>query len=133
MQHSQRATQFNGRPRAARGAAIGLFAATYGVVVSGCYLTTQATYFLRDQARARPIARVVPDATEEERRLFEIVEAARRYGEETLGLRSTGNYTRYIRTAQTHLVNVVSAAGELSFERYTWWFPVVGRDRKSVV
>lgn len=106
---------------------VGILAAISTLVLNGCYVTIQGYHFLLDQALARPVDRLRVAATDEEERLFALVDAARTFAAEDLGLAVSQNYTRYRRTNKPYVVDVVSAAGELSFDRYYWWFPVVGR------
>ncbi len=43
-----------------------------------------------------------------------------------LGLKDTANYTKYVETDRTYLVDVVSAVRADSFKRYQRWYPIVG-------
>lgn len=49
-----------------------------------------------------------------------------RFAVGSVGLRANGNYTRYKPLDRDHLVDVVSASGELSFDPYLWRYPVLG-------
>lgn len=99
------------------------------LALSSCYVAGQGYHFLRNQARARSIesATVQSSITPEEEALFTRIESVRTYAQEEIGLAATDSYTTYIRTEREHLVDVVSAAGTLSFKRKEWWFPIVGR------
>lgn len=97
-------------------------------VLGSCYVTTQGYHLARQQAAARPIDRLDRSGLpESERRLLEEAERIRRFAVEELGLTDSGAYTVYYRSPRDHLVDVVSAAGEFSFERREWWFPFMGR------
>ena len=99
------------------------------VTLSSCYVTTQGYHLVAQQLNARSVERWEGDdtITEEEADLFRRVEAIREYAHATLELAAGRNYTTYLRIEGDHLVDVVSAAGELSFERKEWWFPFFGR------
>ena len=97
--------------------------------LSSCYVTTQGYHLVAQQLSARPVERwkVDEDLTGEEAELFRRVEEIREYAHSTLELTAGRNYTTYLRVEGDYLVDVVSAAGELSFERKEWWFPFFGR------
>jgi predicted aminopeptidase len=104
------------------------------ILLSGCYVAGQGYHLVRNQIRARPIERIVSrsdagsgDLTPDELQLFNRAEAIRRYAREEIGLSASENYQTYVKTDHVHLVDVVSAARPLSFERKEWWFPIVGR------
>jgi len=44
-----------------------------------------------------------------------------------LGLRETNNYTSIVTLDSDRLVTVVSACAELSFDRYLWSYPIIGK------
>ena len=97
------------------------------VLLSSCYVTGQRYHLVSQQISARPVERVLrTDATPEERVLFQRVEEIRDFAETRLGLAVGEAYTVYYRTGRDHLVDVVSAAGEFSFERREWHFPFFG-------
>ena len=99
------------------------------VLLGSCYVSQQGAHFLslqlsaRDPDRLRERGRITPS----EVALVELVADIRAFGQDRLGLKLDRNYTRLIQTDRSHVVDVVSAAGELTFERKTWWFPIVGR------
>ncbi|MCG8481608.1 MAG: aminopeptidase [Spirochaetales bacterium] len=99
------------------------------LALSSCYVTTQGYHLVAQQLSARPVERweAEDDFTEGEAELFRRVEEIREYARSTLELDAGRNYTTYLRVDGDHLVDVVSAAGELSFERKEWWFPFFGR------
>lgn len=102
---------------------LGIGAATF--VLTGCYVISQGTQFLSYQLRARSLERTEaqwPEYTA----LFAKTERIRRFGEDSLGLEMSKNYTTFVELDREYLVAVVSAARPTSFERKSWWFPVVG-------
>lgn len=99
------------------------------MLLGSCYVSQQGAHFLAHQLSARD-----PDTLRErgqiapaEVELVALVADIRQFGRDRLDLTIGNNYTRLIQTDRSHVADVVSAAGELSFERKTWWFPVVGR------
>lgn len=98
------------------------------VLLSSCYLPRQGYHLIAQQVATRPISSIAEeDQTRKERELFSEITAIRRFAAEELGLTVGDSYTTYYRTDRDHLVDVVSAAREFSFERKEWWFPVFGR------
>ena len=67
------------------------------------------------------------DASEEDRLFVRRAEDIRRFAMEDLGLKESKNYTRYVKLDRDYLAAVVSASAKDSFDRFEWWFPVVGR------
>ncbi|MFW5827774.1 MAG: aminopeptidase [Alkalispirochaeta sp.] len=83
---------------------------------------------MAQQVAATPIAGIPEEEqTLRERELFAEVEEIRAFAAQELGLALGDSYTTYYRTDRDHLVDVVSAAREFSFERKEWWFPIFGR------
>lgn len=97
-------------------------------LLSSCYVTTQGYHLASDLVSARSVERYRRSdrVTEAEESFFQRVDAIRGFGAETLGLDMGRAFTTYIATDRDFLVSVVSAAGELSFVRKEWWFPIVG-------
>ncbi len=110
-----------------------LAACLAGCASSGCatpgYLAKQGRYLLADSIGARSVECLLASpATDGETRAFlERAVSIRRFAAERLGLRANRNYTRYKELGRDHLVDVVSAAGELSLEPYLWRYPFLGR------
>ena len=98
-------------------------------LLSGCYVTKEASAFLALQSRARPVKKLLadPKLPEGQRDLLERVEAIRSFAIGSLGLRDTKNYTSLVELDADRLATVVQACAELSFDRYLWNYPVVGR------
>ena len=70
------------------------------------------------------------DETKEamEDRLFaQRVADIRRFAMTELGLKENKNYTRYVQLDRDYLAAVVSASEKDSFNRFEWWFPIVGK------
>jgi predicted aminopeptidase len=88
---------------------------------SGCYTLQQGAYLFGYLARAVPLEKL-KDEDEFVRRVNNI----RDFAMNDLGLRMSRNYTKYVHLDRDYLAAVVSACAPLSFERHTWWFPVVG-------
>ncbi|MFM7201939.1 MAG: aminopeptidase [Myxococcota bacterium] len=99
-------------------------------LIPGCsvgYLATQGYYQGKllsggidvEDALARED---VSAATKDQLRLIQEI---RRYGEETLGMTPTRNYTRVNLEWREQIFNV-SGSRELKFEPFMWWFPIVG-------
>ncbi|TVR90068.1 MAG: aminopeptidase [Spirochaetaceae bacterium] len=95
---------------------------------SGCYLATQAGYFLGDQMTARPVHRVDADprTAAETRDFLALVRDILDFAEQEIGLDRSSNFTRYIATERTSVAYVVSATREFSFQTYRRRFPFVG-------
>jgi predicted aminopeptidase len=95
----------------------------------GCYLSRAAYEEARILAKRKPIDRVVADSTTpvEERDKLRLVQAARLFARDSLGLTPKETFTRYSRLDRDTLVLVVSASFPDRLARKTWWFPIVGR------
>ena len=80
-------------------------------------------------ARRKPIARIVADpATDPEtRRKLVVVQDARVFARDSLGLEAGNSYTLFTRVNSDTLAMVLSAAHKDRFQAHTWWFPIVGR------
>jgi predicted aminopeptidase len=100
-------------------------------LLSGCYTLKQGSAMLGYLGRAVPLEDLLEDTGTEEagkNRLFaEQVADIRRFAMETLGLKESKNYTRYVELDRDYLAAVVSASAKDSFTTYEWWFPVVGK------
>lgn len=103
--------------------------------LSSCYLLSQGATLLSHQRQAEPVGRILGqgsmnngDALLPETTIFlKEVERVRRFAIDTLGLVDSGNYTSFVPTDREYLADVVNAVQPLSFERYEWWWPFVGR------
>jgi predicted aminopeptidase len=95
----------------------------------GRYLLRAGYEEARILLRRQPIAellsdRATPPALRDRLRL---VEAARRFAVDSLGLEAGESFTTYARLDRDTLVLVLSAAWRDRLEAYRWWFPLVGR------
>ena len=79
--------------------------------------------------RAIPLEKLAQEegVSDEELRFVQRVEDIRRFAMQELGLKESKNYTRYVELDRDYLAAVVSACAKDSFNRYEWWFPVVGK------
>jgi predicted aminopeptidase len=96
---------------------------------TACYLTRGAWEEARILSRRRPIDSIIanPRTDALTRAKLEVVEGARRFARDSLGLRAGDSFTTYSRIDHDTLVLVLSAAYRDRLEPYTWWFPIVGR------
>jgi predicted aminopeptidase len=95
--------------------------------LNSCYVTTQGYHLVSQQLSSRRIDSLpAAGITPAEQRLFDEVAGIRRFAVEEIGLEATDSYTTFYRTERDHLVDVVSAAREFSFDRKLWWFPFFG-------
>ncbi|HET7585500.1 MAG TPA: aminopeptidase [Gemmatimonadaceae bacterium] len=80
-------------------------------------------------AGRRPIHELVQDSTVPApvRHKLQLVLDARRYAIDALDMRGGDSFTTYTALERDTLVLVLSAAYRDRLERYSWWFPVVGR------
>lgn len=68
------------------------------------------------------------DATDAETRAkLQLVLAARAFAHDSVGLRTGSSFTMYSKLRRDTLVLVLSGAYRDRLQRYTWWFPIVGR------
>lgn len=106
----------------------GIVALALPFLLSSCYVTTQGYHLASDLVSARSVERYRRSdrVTAAEEEFFQRVDAIREFGADVLGLRMGRAFTTYIATDREFLVSVVSAAGELNFDRKEWWFPIVG-------
>ncbi len=106
------------------------FAGFAGICLfSSCYLTTQVSRYITIVAGAKPADRLLADPGTDgpTRKLLETALAARSYAIDTIGLRNTKNYRSLAKVDAEHLVTVVQACAELSFDRHLWAYPFVGK------
>jgi predicted aminopeptidase len=116
-----------------RRAVLAVALATVGTVVllspTACYLTRGAWEEARILSRRRPIPAIIADpATKDATRAkLQVVEGARRFAHDSLGLKTGDSFTTYSHVDHDTLVLVLSAAYRDRLVPYTWWFPIVGR------
>ena len=96
---------------------------------TACYLSRGAWEEARILSRRKPIATMLADPRTPApvRAKLTIVEAARQFAHDSLGLKTGDSFTTYSYVESDTLVLVLSAAYRDRLEPYTWWFPVVGR------
>ena len=96
---------------------------------TGRYLLRAAWEEGKILARRHPITEVIADPSTDAavRAKLELVLRARAFAEDSMDLRTGDSFTAFTRLERDTLVLVLSAAPRDNLERYTWWFPVVGR------
>ena len=101
----------------------------FGALLSSCYVTAQGAHYLSLRAKAVPAAAALadPQTSPQVRLLLQRVADVRSFATSALGLRDTRNYTSIVALDSDRLVTVVSACAELSFDRYLWWYPLIGK------
>ena len=79
--------------------------------------------------RREPIERLLgdPGIAAPRRQKLELVLEVRRFAAEGLGLSVGGAYGTVSRVDGSALVHVVTVARRDRLERYTWWYPIIGR------
>ncbi|TVR02285.1 MAG: hypothetical protein EA403_09305 [Spirochaetaceae bacterium] len=99
------------------------------VAMDGYYLMREGAYLVSLLIRARSTERMRVQASLDPRTfsLFDRAVSIRAFAENELGLATDRNFTRYIPIDRDYLVTVVSAAGQVSFNRYYWNYPLFGR------
>ena len=109
--------------------ALTLLIAIISVSPTGHYLARAAWEEARILARRRPIPELVndPELPATLRAKLQLVLAARRFAVDSVHLNAGASFTTYSPLDRDTLVLVASAAYPDRLERYTWWFPVVGR------
>ncbi|OGP83719.1 MAG: hypothetical protein A2Y95_03420 [Deltaproteobacteria bacterium RBG_13_65_10] len=68
-----------------------------------------------------------PALTSREKSLILLVQEAKRFGEEQIGLTRTDNFDTYVKLDRPAVSWTVTAAPQTRLESYQWWFPIVGR------
>ena len=99
------------------------------LVPVGRYLARAAWAEAGILSRRRPIARLVADPSTDAatRAKLELVQAARTFAVESLGLKAGESFTSYSTVPSDTLVLVLSGAYRDRLKAYSWWFPIVGR------
>jgi predicted aminopeptidase len=107
----------------------GLAVAYLVLAPTGRYIARAAWEEAKILVRRRPIPELVEDnrTPESVRAKLRLVLAARGFAEDSVGLRAGDSFTTYSRLDRDTLVLVLSGAYRDRLERYTWWFPIVGR------
>jgi Predicted aminopeptidase len=99
------------------------------ITLSSCYVTSQGTRYLSIRSKAEGMDKALADPATSgaERALILRAKDARAFALAELGLKETRNYTSIVRLDADRLATVVQACAELSFDRYLWSYPVVGK------
>jgi predicted aminopeptidase len=97
-------------------------------VLNGCYYMQAARGQLQVMRKREPIAEVLaaPDTPPALAARLSIVEEARQFSIEVLGLPDNGSYRSYADVERDYVVWNVFAAPEFSLEAKVWCFPVAG-------
>jgi predicted aminopeptidase len=101
-----------------------IFVILFIIFFSGCYTLKQGTTLLGYLGKAIPLEELAK--SDEDAAFAGRVADIRRFAMEELGLKSSKNYTRYVKLDRDYLAAVVSACAADSFTRHEWNFPVVG-------
>jgi predicted aminopeptidase len=115
------------------GLTLGIAAAVVLVLLlifpTGRYLLRAAGEESLILAARRSITHVINDkATDAEtRQKLKLVLDARAFAHDSIGLRTGSSFTMYSKLRRDTLVLVLSGAYRDRLQRYTWWFPIVGR------
>ncbi len=88
----------------------------------------QGTHLLADRLQAVPVEKILDsdNLTLDEEMFFSRIASVNKFAADTLGLRQSKNYSKYIRTDSSYLAAVVSGAGAFSTTPYLWKFPFIG-------
>lgn len=95
---------------------------------STVYLAQNAIGQMSLLNKREPIADILarPETSAETKHKLKLVEAARNFSVDQLGLKKTKNYTTFVQLEDDYVTTVVSAAPKDRLEHYQWWFPIVG-------
>ena len=96
---------------------------------TACYLSRGAWEEAKILSRRKPIPAMIADprTSPEVKAKLTVVEAARKFARDSLGLSTGESFTTYSHVEHDTLVLVLSAAYRDRLVPYTWWFPIVGR------
>jgi len=96
---------------------------------AGRYLLRAAWEEALILAARRSITHVIRDKStdDETRAKLQLVLAARAFAHDSIALRTGSSFTMYSKLRRDTLVLVLSGAYRDRLQRYTWWFPIVGR------
>ena len=110
--------------------AIGIFLL---ILLSGCSTAAYVTRLGFGQAKVLLFSRsneavfTDPSISQETKDRIKFVLEVKQYAEERVGLKKTGNYSRYFEVEGQALLYVISACPKDSLNPYQWTFPIVGR------
>lgn len=114
--------------RAFHVAVIALATVAVSSSLSGCYVIKQGAGQAQLLLSRTPVEKVValPETTQEAKDKLALINEAKVYAEQTIGLRETKNYQEFVKLDRDAVSYVVSAAPPDKLEAYTWWFPIIG-------
>jgi predicted aminopeptidase len=95
---------------------------------TGCYMLKQGTHLISDRFQAVSVEKIIQsdNLTLEEEIFFSRIASVNNFATDSLGLKKSKNYSKYIRTDSSYLAAVVSGAGSFSTNPYLWKFPFIG-------
>jgi len=101
-------------------------------IVTGCsvgYVFHVGVGQLKIMHAREPVEKIIsaPNTSPEIREKLQAILDAKRYGEETIGLKRTDSYTSYVALNRPVASWNLMAAPPLKLDPVTWWFPIVGR------
>ena len=110
-------------------AGLGLVIAVVLATPLGRYIVRAAWEEAKILSRRRPIGDVIgdPATSPDLRNRLQLVQSARAWAIDTLGLEAGESFTTFAQLDRDTLVLVLSAAWRDRLEAYRWWFPIVGR------
>ena len=103
------------------------------VLLSGCSTAAYVTRLGFGQAKVLLFSRSNedvfkdPSVSQRTKDRIKFVLEVKQYAEERVGLKKTGNYSRYFKVDNQGLLYVISACPRDSLYPYQWNFPIVGR------
>jgi predicted aminopeptidase len=99
------------------------------LLFSSCYVTSQGIRYLSIISKAVSVDRALadPKTKSDLRLLLERSRDARAFALRNFGLKKTKNYSSVVVLDADRLATVVQACAELSFTRYLWSYPIVGK------
>ena len=112
---------------------VALLLSVAGLFLGGCSSVRFYSEAIAGQAeilsKAQPIERVIltSNLDAEVKRKLQLVQDARRFATEHLGLPAEWQFGRYTDLGRPYVSWVVYAAPEFSVEGKEWWYPIVGR------
>jgi predicted aminopeptidase len=109
--------------------AAGLAVAYLMITPTGRYIARAAWEEGKILTRRRSIPELIEDGgtPAQTRAKLRLVLMARAFAEDSVGLKAGDSFTTYSQLDSDTLVLVLSGAYRDRLERYTWWFPIVGR------
>ncbi len=102
------------------------------LALSGCqisYLIKSAYNQMSMLNSGIPIEKALadPDLTPDQKHKLELSIKARAFAEKDLSLKSTKNYTSFVKLNRNYVTYVVSASPKWKLEHYEWYYPIVGK------